>query len=310
MEEKHLKILVATDYSDAATDAEQYAVQLAKSINATLLFFHLYKVPGNSPADRMAFAKIANELHQSEVERLNQHVDKLLVSSGVKTELAYECIVRKSGNAEKEIIEEAEESDVDFIVVGTHGLSGFRKLFFGSRAWSVIKKSGRPVFAIPQGAVFKGIRKIAFGTEYRNGEIPGLNFLLRFAKLFEAEVTVLHITNYILSKSFEREMFENFKNDVINKMPYPNLKMHLMVSENVSDGVDKFCVKNKTDLLVMSPKKPFIFDNYFMTNMSMTRKTIFHTRTPLLAIPDFYASKDAEYRELFEVGSFVNSENK
>jgi hypothetical protein len=64
--------------------------------------------------------------------------------------------------------------------------------------------------------------------------------------------------------------------------------VRLMVNENISEGVRKYCVENKADLLVMSPEKPLMFENIFITNMSMTRKTILHTHIPLLAIPDFY----------------------
>ena len=70
----------------------------------------------------------------------------------------------------------------------------------------------------------------------------------------------------------------------------------LMVNENISEGVYRFCSMHKTDLLVMSPKISFT-RFFFMTNMSMTRKAIFHTRIPLLAIPDFYNPQNSKSTE-------------
>jgi nucleotide-binding universal stress UspA family protein len=304
--ESRLKFLLATDYSEAAGSAENYAVQLARNLNAILVFFHVYQLSDTS-AQPMGFAGDPDELHRNELKRLNKHCDELVRSLPENAgDLVYECIVREGSNIEKQINKEAELLNADFIVVGTHGISGFRRLFFGSRAWGVIKKSSRPVFAIPKGAFFTDIKNIVFGTEYREGETSGLNFLIHFAKLLDAHVTVLHITNYVLTKRFETEMFEKFKNEVVSKLLYSKISMHLMVSENISDGVHKFCTKNKTDLLVMSPKKPFIFENYFMTNMSMTRKTIFSTRIPLLAIPDFYASEHSSFWDLADVAGYVS----
>lgn len=165
-----------------------------------------------------------------------------------------------------------------------------------------------PVFAIPEDALFTGIKNIVFGTEYREGEIHALNFLVHFAGMFDAEVTVLHITNYILTKKFEEQMFEKFRTEVVDKIPYPKLKMHLMVSENISEGVTRFCTENKTDLLVMSPQKPFLIEKILLLNMSMTKKTILHTHTPFMAIPDFYEPKNSELLLFAEVADNNNKE--
>jgi len=40
-------IIVATDFSDAAKNAAFYAADMAKSTNAALLLFHVYKIPAS-----------------------------------------------------------------------------------------------------------------------------------------------------------------------------------------------------------------------------------------------------------------------
>lgn len=305
--ETRLKILAATDYSEGAENAVRYAVELAKNTNSSLFFLHIYKTPFVTPSEPIEFAKSVKELYQSEMKRLKQHCDDLLYSLQVKEgELFCEYLIREGGSEGTQIAEVAEEAHADFIVVGTHGVSGFRRLFFGSHSWAVIKKSSIPVLVIPKGSEFHGIKNIVFGTEYREGELPVLNFLVHVASMFRAEITVLHITNYVLTKKFETEMFKKFSNEIAETISYPKLKIRLMVSENISEGVHTYCAENNTDLLVMSPEKPFLFEKIFMTNMSMTRKTIFQAHIPLMAIPDFYNPEHSEFWNRFDVGESIN----
>jgi len=307
-----LKILVATDYSDPARDAGLYAARLAIATNSALIFLHVYQIPFNSPPDPVEFADNAEKLRKSEMKCLEQHCFELFSSLRISSEDAdCEYVVREGSNTEKQIIAEAEESNSDFIITGTHGVSGFRNLFFGSRAWNVIKKSHCPVLAIPRGAFYTGIRKIVFGIEYREGEIRNLNYVVHLARMFNAEIMVLHVTNYVLTKRFEREMFETFKNEIKSKISYERLKVHLLVSQSISEAVHDFCAENEIDLLVMSPRRPFLFDKYFAFNMmSMTRKAILHTRVPFLAVPDFYDSHHAGFPQTASAVKFSGMEEE
>jgi nucleotide-binding universal stress UspA family protein len=214
----------------------------------------------------------------------------------------------REGSAENQIRKEAKESDVDFIVVGTHGASGFRDVLFGGHTWSVIKKSSVPVLVIPKDALFRGVKNIVFGTEYREGEIPVLNFLAEFAKQFDAELTVLHVTNYILSKAFEKEMFEKFKRDIKGKVSYEKLRMRLIKNDDLIEGLNQFCQNEKTDLLVMSPEKQVLFEKLFMLSASRTRKMSFHSSVPLMTIPDFYNPEHAGFWKMFEIGELMDEE--
>lgn len=302
------KILLATDYSVAVMNAERYAVQFAKATNSILSFFHVYDAPLPPPRITMSYKDMLDSAKTKEAEKLKKHRDKLFNSLGILPgEINNECIVRE-GTAGKQIRKEAKESDADFVIVGTHGASGFGEKFFGSHSWDVIKKSSVPVIAVPKDALFTGFKHVVFGTEYREGEIPVLVFLAKFAKRFDAEVTVLHSTNYVLSKHFEKDMFERFRNDIREKISYPKLKMQLIKSENIIDGLNRFCEHSKADLLVMSPEQPFLLEKIFTPNPSVTRKMTFHTSVPLMTIPDFYNPEYVDFWKHFAQEDFVNED--
>lgn len=53
------------------------------------------------------------------------------------------------GRADQEILRIARQQQADLIVMGTHGLSGYRKMFFGSTTERVLRQTTMPVLAVP-----------------------------------------------------------------------------------------------------------------------------------------------------------------
>jgi len=290
--EKQLKILLATDYSEAVMNAERYAVQFAKNTNSFLTILHVYDIPFNFPIEHLEYAKATEELRAHKLQNLNQQYYKILRSLNIKTsEVKCECIVLE-GTVGKQIRKEAEQLHIDIIITGTHGTNGFRKFFLGSHTWDVIKKSKIPVLAIPKDALLTDIKNIVFATEYREGEIPGIHFLTKLAKQFNAELTLLHITNYAYSKEFETLLFEKFKTEVKSKVAYDKLSLRLVHYNNIIEGLNDFCALAKTDWLVMSHAKSFLLENIFSPIRSTTKVMSFHTHIPLLTVPDFYVPEN------------------
>ena len=54
-------------------------------------------------------------------------------------------------SAATEIIQYAQEQEVDLIAISTHGRSGFSRLVFGSVAEKVVRQAGIPVLLIKSG---------------------------------------------------------------------------------------------------------------------------------------------------------------
>jgi universal stress protein A len=62
--------------------------------------------------------------------------------------LPAEIVVRR-GNAAVQILREAEEHEVAFIVIGSHGHTAFSELLLGSTTQAVLKRARQPVVVIP-----------------------------------------------------------------------------------------------------------------------------------------------------------------
>lgn len=305
---KNLNILVATDYSDAIMNAEHYAVQLAKASGFSLRFLHVFEPPaanqtGSFDAEKIDYAPGAYEL-----DNLKKHVANLLLSMNVQPgEVEYECVVRE-GNPARQITAEVKESFPDLVIMGTHGSSGFREFIMGTQTWKVIKGAGVPVLALPKDVFFTGIKNIVYATEYREGELPVVNYLANLAEIFQAYLTVLHITANFFTEDFEKKITHDFMQEVKSKVDYPKLQLKVEHATDIIEGLDTFAERNNTDLLVMSHERPYFMERLFSPNNGITRKMSVNTKTPLLVVPDYYNPDFEWFWRLFAVDYSVDTD--
>jgi nucleotide-binding universal stress UspA family protein len=139
------KILVATDFSEAADAALAYGRALARAFNARLHVLHvvddMYLRLGGD-----AYAAVLPELQQ-DVERLaRERLDELVVDND-PTPLPTDLIIRE-GAAAQEIVKYAKDADIDLVVVGTHGRGAMAHLLMGSVAERVVRTASCPVLTV------------------------------------------------------------------------------------------------------------------------------------------------------------------
>ncbi len=144
------KILVATDGSETARKSIEYAVELAKQTSATVTLLSVIDksllIPQSVPAVATPthllepiedYLRQAAEVHLEEAERL---CEKNKVQSRKSI---------RSGHPVEEIIKEAKKTQVDLIVMGSHGRSALEATFLGSVTFGVIHKDTKiPVLIV------------------------------------------------------------------------------------------------------------------------------------------------------------------
>lgn len=140
------KILVPTDFSETSRYAMQYAIEFAKSFNAELELVHVIFDESQIVAfylPQVTFQNLDQELEESAKKQMEQ----FLASFPELKDISYTVKMLK-GTAFLEIINEAKESNVDLIIIGTHGRSGLEHVLFGSTAEKVVRKAPCPVFTV------------------------------------------------------------------------------------------------------------------------------------------------------------------
>ncbi len=155
METQINKILVPIDFSDYSKSALKYAVNFAKLFEAELLLIYVVEpviYPPDFSMGQIAIPTVTTEFDERAKEELNK-----LSRTEIPQEIKVSTII-KTGKPFVEIIDTAVESDVDLIIIATHGHSGVEHILFGSTAEKVVRKAPCPVLTLREpvkGFLFK-----------------------------------------------------------------------------------------------------------------------------------------------------------
>ncbi|MEZ4776749.1 MAG: universal stress protein [Bacteroidia bacterium] len=184
------KIVVPTDFSPAAHNAFEYALQLAGKFRATLVLVHV--IPPKPDIGRYPMPSwlelVDVDRTEEALEKFKAYEQEVQVRLGGNVDVEIEL---RSGNPVSEIVRMS--NDADLLVMGTQGIESADSKVFGSVTGQVVLKSRCPVMAVPESAVYHEIKNIVFGTTLKEEEIGGLDTLLNFAETLGAKISFVHI---------------------------------------------------------------------------------------------------------------------
>ncbi len=139
------KILVPIDFSDYSKSALKYAVNFAKVFNAEMYLIYVVEpviYPPDFSMGQIAIPSVTVEMDERAKEELTK-----LAQQEIPPDLKKHIII-KTGKPFVEIIETADQEDIDLIIIATHGHSGVEHILFGSTAEKVVRKAPCPVLTL------------------------------------------------------------------------------------------------------------------------------------------------------------------
>lgn len=137
-------ILCAVDFSEMSPKVAKYAQHLAKSLQASVKV--LYVAPSLSQYVGFHVPPASIENFVGEIVTGAEKSMETFVQENFEGVPAEGDVV--SGYAAEEILDYAQEKDMDMIVMGTHGRKGIDRVLFGSVAEKVVKSAKMPVLTI------------------------------------------------------------------------------------------------------------------------------------------------------------------
>lgn len=142
----YTRILAATGGSPWSDAAVAYAIALAAHLHAELRILTVLSISGvYAMPDVMA----SSELLMESVEQQGQDLLVQATTRATDAGVPHEAIL-KWGNVAETILQTAAEEQCDLIVLGSRGLSGFKRLMLGSISNAVAAKAQCPVLVIKQ----------------------------------------------------------------------------------------------------------------------------------------------------------------
>lgn len=270
-------ILVATDYSQAASNAVNYAAQLAKDTGAELLIFNVYRLSIHA-SNSMASATSIDHRFEQNKEKLESLTKETTDRFGIPVNC--ELVEGDTIGGLKTFVT---KHQVDLVVMGIESNLIEYKLF-GNTTTAAIKLMQFPLLVVPNDIQYRGIHKIMYAAEssyLKDG--CELGFLKRFVKTLKAELEVFHV---LTSKTEEasNEELEKVIGDILHDVSHTfQYVKNPKVGDGIKAGLDLF----PADLLVMIPHRIGFFES--LVKGSNTNQMTVNTRVPLLVIPNEHA---------------------
>lgn len=147
------RILFPNDFSEPARQALHYAMALADRFGAELHLLHVVPEIAMSLPDSSTFWTLPEPDLQLQVEEATRQLRADLGEEWAQQHQTFQTAVR--GLVLDEILSYANQHEIDLIVIGTHGYSGFSHLLLGSVAEKLVRTSKCPVLSVhPTGHQF------------------------------------------------------------------------------------------------------------------------------------------------------------
>jgi len=144
------KLLVPIDGSEPSFHAARVAINIANKFNSEIIVLFVVVSPSKSE-----YANLTGLVTPKQIDRIIENakeesknwfkrIEDMLKEENTNIKVSTRVIL--TGVAVYvEIIEYAQQENIDLIVIGTRGRSGFRKLLLGSTASGVVTYSNCPV---------------------------------------------------------------------------------------------------------------------------------------------------------------------
>jgi nucleotide-binding universal stress UspA family protein len=267
-------ILVATDFSPAATNAANYAAEMALTINADILLLHVYQIPVGYL--EVPIAVNLEDMQIGAEKQINDLKEQLSQKTNNKLHIAAEV---RMGSFFSELKNVCESITPYTVVMGSQGTTATEHLFFGSNTVYAMKHLAWPVITVPSGLIFSSIKKIGIACDFEKvvDTIP-VDEIKMLIHDFKAE---LHILNTGSKKEFKPEVV--FESGLVQEMLgalKPNY--HFITNENTALGIIDFAENNHIDLLIVFPKRHSLLDK--IMHKSHTKQLVLHSYVPVMAL--------------------------
>lgn len=266
-------IIVATDFSVAASNATRYAVDMATATRKDILLLYVYPVP-------VAYSDIPLPMSEQDVSRAEQElaeVQKQLLQQ-VDGQVKIDTTVRV-GIFLEELKQVCELVKPYTVVMGSQGTTASERLLFGGHTVQAMQHLRWSLITVPPDTRFKGIQKIGLACDFDNivYQVP-IADLQSLVNDFHAELHVCNIgrnTTYKPQLAYESNLLQE-------KMKALQPQYHFITHNDTDEGIIHFAETHAIDLLIVLPKRHSLFNQ--LIHKSHTRHLVLHCHVPVMAL--------------------------
>ena len=273
------KIIFPTDFSAASKNAFLYAIEMAKTFEASIEVVHCFS-PAFDPNQPIVIEPL-EESRKFINERLKRFVnlypDQMIGKDNRKVEVSYEALM---GFPVEEIVRLSKEESPFMLIMSTTGDHNLIDKIFGSVSAAVSRHAHSPVLLIPNGVTFHPIKRIMYASNYESVDEAMIKGVTLFSQIFGANIHFVHVAqeNDALI-ALEDEVFRDMFDETVPPVAF---EFNTIQHNDIVEGLNKYAEDHHIDLAVFVTYYRSFWSN--LMHRSQTRKMALNTKLPLLVM--------------------------
>src|SRR3990172_3404100 len=186
-------LLCPVDFSESSRRALEWSSRFSKEVGARLSVLHVVDTEFLSIGNLVAVPDAFGELRR--------RAEEALTALKREIDLGHADVEIVEGVPEDVLVTAANQRDVDLLVMGTHGLSGFQRLLLGSLTENVLHPALVPLLALSpwveqqQTMGFLAPRTIVMAIDFGPESQSVLRHGIWLAEHFRAKLVALHVVS-------------------------------------------------------------------------------------------------------------------
>lgn len=266
-----MKILVPTDFSACAQTASEVALELARQLQAEIIFLHLHETPGK------AHVPAIEEAADSKIGQTKALLEELVNLATRNNLTAKQMLVTHQGG--DKIENYIRPLQVDMIVMGSHGATGIREFIIGSQTQRMVRQSTVPVLVIKQKPARNTFENMLYATTLNEDITKTLTQLEQFATAYAARIHMLYV-QYPEKGMGESEAEEKMRM-AVKHFSGISFTYNCITTNDPEWGIGKMAREMHADVIVLTTT---IKTGRFFFSHKLAEDLVNHESLPVLVI--------------------------
>ncbi len=283
-----MKILVPIDFSDRSKKALEVAATFAKLFNGmvTPFYSHLPISELDEPYALGMGSKMYQKFDELEDTLLNRvkEISEQLVQA---ENLTNPVVVL--GNAAQSIIDASD--NYDYVIMSSHGRTGFSRFLLGSVAEKVLRLSHTPVMIVENESDVGNFENILVTTDFSDNAAEAYPHAINIAKQTGGTIDLVHILSFdqfdekekdLSLRKIREERLKILKKEYFHEIS-DQVNQQVIISQNTPhEAIFKHVTENPYNLVIMATVGRTGI-NYLMMG-STTANVVRHVKSAVLSV--------------------------
>jgi len=271
------RILIPYDFSETAALSLEHAVFMAKLLKADIYLLHILESVSFTSAFGAAFGNVDKKLESESNTKLDEIGKQIHMNNGITVKSITEV-----GRIYRKIVDVAKRENIDIIIMGTHGVSGYKKFNVGTNTSKVVEEAACPVISVQTHSKKIGFKKIVLPIDNSPQSRQKVSYALAVAHSYGSHICIAGLIDF--SNEDNKRMFK-LKVDQVEEWLLQHgvsVEKKFVEGDNLAKMTMQTAEELDADLIVIMTEQEPSITGFFLGTYAT--QVVNHSKIPVMAV--------------------------